>query len=115
MKLLVDAEQNNRPCQELQVSSFRAVLDFQLGTARKVSSMGFLEEYDGVIIGAGHNWPITRACLCRAGLKVLPIDRAQHVGGGLTTAEDNAIPGVFHATHAVSFRGIDSTPTGRGG
>jgi phytoene dehydrogenase-like protein len=72
--------------------------------------MGYLDEYDGIILGAGHNGLITQAYLARAGLTVLSIDRAQHAGGGLTTAEDNHIPGLLHATHAVSFRGITSTP-----
>ena len=72
--------------------------------------MGYVDEYDGIIIGAGHNGLITQAYLARAGLTTLSIDRAQHAGGGLTTAEDNSIPGLFHATHALSFRGIDSTP-----
>jgi phytoene dehydrogenase-like protein len=72
--------------------------------------MGYLDEYDGIILGAGHNGLIAQAYLARAGLKVLSIDRAQHAGGGLATAEDNSIPGLFHATHAVSFRGITGTP-----
>jgi phytoene dehydrogenase-like protein len=72
--------------------------------------LGYLDEYDGIILGAGHNGLIAQAYLTRAGLKVLSIDRAQHAGGGLTTAEDNSIPGIFHGTHAVSFRGITGTP-----
>jgi phytoene dehydrogenase-like protein len=72
--------------------------------------VGYLDEYDGIILGAGHNGLIVQAYLARAGLKVLSVDRAQHAGGGLTTAEDNSVPGLFHATHAVSFRGITSTP-----
>lgn len=72
--------------------------------------MGYHEEYDGIVLGAGHNGLITQAYLARAGLRTLSIDRAQHAGGGLTTDADNTTPGIFHATHAVSFRGIDSTP-----
>jgi phytoene dehydrogenase-like protein len=72
--------------------------------------VGYLDEYDGIILGAGHNGLIAQAYLARAGLKILSIERAQHAGGGLTTAEDNAIPGLYHATHAVSFRGITTTP-----
>lgn len=72
--------------------------------------MGYRDEYDGIILGAGHNGLIAHAYLQRAGLDVLSIDRAQHAGGGLQTAEDNALPGIFHGTHAVSFRGITLTP-----
>jgi phytoene dehydrogenase-like protein len=71
--------------------------------------MGYLDEYDGIILGAGHNGLIAQAYLARAGLKILSIDRGQHAGGGLQTPEDNALPGFFHGTHAVSFRGIRAT------
>ncbi|GII96486.1 hypothetical protein [Sinosporangium siamense] len=33
--------------------------------------MGCLDEYDGIILGAGHNGLITQAYLSRAGLKTL--------------------------------------------
>ena len=38
-------------------------------------------KYDAVIIGAGHNGLITAAYLCRAGYKVLVLERRHLVGG----------------------------------
>ncbi|WP_028923009.1 phytoene desaturase family protein [Pseudonocardia acaciae] len=71
--------------------------------------MGYLDEYDGIILGAGHNGLITQAYLSRAGLKTLSIERGQHAGGGLQTPEDNSLPGFYHGTHAVSFKGISTS------
>jgi phytoene dehydrogenase-like protein len=42
--------------------------------------MGYLDEYDGIVLGAGHNGLIAQAYLARARLKILSIDRAQHAG-----------------------------------
>ena len=42
-------------------------------------------DYDGLILGAGHNALILHAYLCRAGLKVACIERRAVGGGGLTT------------------------------
>jgi phytoene dehydrogenase-like protein len=61
--------------------------------------VGDLDEYDGIFLGAGQNGLITQAYLARAGLKVLSIDRAQHAGDGLTTAE------------ATRYRGYSMPPT----
>ncbi|GII92914.1 phytoene desaturase family protein [Sinosporangium siamense] len=71
--------------------------------------MGYKQEYDGIIIGAGHNGLITQAYLARAGLSTLSIDRGQHAGGGLQTPEDNSLAGFFHGTHAVSLKGVSSS------
>ncbi|MEU8304290.1 NAD(P)/FAD-dependent oxidoreductase [Actinomadura sp. NPDC048955] len=71
--------------------------------------MGYEKEYDGIIIGAGHNGLITQAYLARTGLSTLSIDKGQHAGGGLQTPEDNALPGFFHGTHAVSLKGVTSS------
>ncbi|HEU5316586.1 MAG TPA: NAD(P)/FAD-dependent oxidoreductase, partial [Chloroflexota bacterium] len=66
--------------------------------------------YDGIIIGAGHNGLILQAYLARAGLSTLMLERSLHVGGGLSTLEDNAHPGFFHNIHAVFLRAISATP-----
>ncbi|QBJ95585.1 NAD(P)/FAD-dependent oxidoreductase [Rhodococcus sp. ABRD24] len=71
--------------------------------------MGYEKEYDGIIVGAGHNGLIAQAYLARAGLRTLSIDKGQHAGGGLQTPEDTSLPGFFHGTHAVSLKGISST------
>jgi len=72
--------------------------------------MSIASEYDGIIIGAGHNGLILQAYLAKAGLKTLMLERSLHVGGGLYTVEDNAHPGFLHNVHAVFLRAITSTP-----
>ena len=72
--------------------------------------MAILSEYDGIAIGAGHNGLILQAYLARAGLSMLMLERSLHVGGGLSTVEDNAHPGFYHNIHAVFLRGITATP-----
>lgn len=72
--------------------------------------MPLASEYDGIVIGAGHNGLILQAYLARAGLKTLTLERSLHVGGGLYTAEDNAHPGFYHNVHAVFLRAISATP-----
>ena len=39
------------------------------------------ERFDGIIIGAGHNWLITAAYLAKAGLKVAVFEGRPNVGG----------------------------------
>jgi hypothetical protein len=51
--------------------------------------------YDGVVLGAGHNALVLQAYLCRAGLRVLALERATAPGGGLATVENPAIPDSF--------------------
>ncbi|MFP6647530.1 MAG: NAD(P)-binding protein, partial [Candidatus Latescibacterota bacterium] len=38
-------------------------------------------EYDGIILGAGHNSLVLQAYLCRAGLRVLCLERNDVAGG----------------------------------
>jgi phytoene dehydrogenase-like protein len=66
--------------------------------------------YDGIIIGAGHNSLVLQAYLCKAGLKVLCIERSSTAGGGLTTIEDPANPGFFHNTHSFYHRALNKMP-----
>jgi phytoene dehydrogenase-like protein len=66
--------------------------------------------FDGIIIGAGHNGLILQAYLGRLGLRVLCIDRNLHPGGGLSTIEDPAHPGVFHNIHSVFHRAVTLSP-----
>jgi RAB protein geranylgeranyltransferase component A len=44
-------------------------------------------DYDGIVLGTGHNALVLQAYLCRTGLRVLSIDRASTYGGGLATIE----------------------------
>ena len=68
------------------------------------------DDYDLIILGAGHNGLILQAYLCKAGLKVLAVDRAPVAGGGLTTLEDPRYPGFLHNTHAFFHRAITAMP-----
>ncbi len=65
---------------------------------------------DGIIIGAGHNGLVAQAYLCKAGLKVLAIDRLEAAGGGLRTEENPRHRGVLHNTHAFFLRAISDMP-----
>ena len=44
-------------------------------------------QYDAVVIGAGHNGLVTAGYLARDGLKVLVLERLDKVGGAATTDE----------------------------
>jgi phytoene dehydrogenase-like protein len=68
------------------------------------------EDFDFIVLGAGHNGLILQAYLCKAGLKVLSLDRAATAGGGLTTLEDPRYPGFLHNTHAFFHRAITAMP-----
>ena len=50
------------------------------------------DQYDGIIIGTGHNALVMQAYLCRSGLRVLSLDRADVPGGGLATIENPRFP-----------------------
>jgi phytoene dehydrogenase-like protein len=69
-----------------------------------------MPEYDGIIIGAGHNGLILQAYLGKAGLKTLCIERRPVAGGGLSTLEDPRHPGFLHNTHAFFQRAITTMP-----
>ena len=63
-----------------------------------------MPDYDGIILGAGHNALILQACLGKAGLRTIAIERRHVAGGGLTTVEDPRHPGFLHNTHAFFQR-----------
>lgn len=69
-----------------------------------------VDDYDLIVLGAGHNGLILQAYLCKAGLKVLSVDRAPIAGGGLATVEDPRYPGFLHNTHAFFQRAITAMP-----
>jgi phytoene dehydrogenase-like protein len=69
-----------------------------------------MSEYDGIIIGAGHNGLILQAYLGKAGLKTICIERRPVAGGGLSTIEDPRHPGFLHNTHAFFQRAITEMP-----
>lgn len=67
-------------------------------------------EYDGIILGTGHNALVLQAYLARGGLRVLSIDRAARPGGGLATEDDPRLPGFRHNTHSFFHRAVIAMP-----
>ena len=68
------------------------------------------EQYDGIVLGTGHNALVLQAYLCRSGLKVLSLDRAETFGGGLATVENPRHVGFLHNTHSFFHRGLTAMP-----
>ena len=66
--------------------------------------------FDGVVLGTGHNALVLQAYLCRAGLRVLAVDRAETPGGGLATVANPRHAGFLHNTHSFFHRGITAMP-----
>jgi len=65
-------------------------------------------EYDGIIVGAGHNGLICASYLAKAGLKIAVVERNAAMGGGCSTSEFVA-PGFKHNTHS-SYHFIGEGP-----
>ena len=70
-----------------------------------------MPDYDGIIIGAGHN-ALDPAGLSRQGRAedALRSSAAHVAGGGLSTVEDPRHPGFLHNTHAFFQRAITTMP-----
>jgi phytoene dehydrogenase-like protein len=66
--------------------------------------------YDGIVLGAGHNALILATYLGKAGVRVLAVDRAEVAGGGLATIEHPRHSGFLHNTHAFFQRAITAMP-----
>jgi phytoene dehydrogenase-like protein len=69
-----------------------------------------MSDYDGIILGTGHNGLIAQAYLAKAGFKTLSVDRLPVAGGGLRTEENPRHSGVFHNTHAFFQRAATDMP-----
>src|SRR3990172_1201212 len=67
-------------------------------------------EYDGIVIGAGHNGMILAGYLAKAGLKMVCFEQALEIGGGLDTHEDPFPPGFYHNVHSVFHRNVLNLP-----
>ena len=67
-------------------------------------------EWDGIILGTGHNSLVLHAYLARCGLRVLSLDRALVAGGGLATIENPRLPGFRHNTHSFFHRAVTMMP-----
>lgn len=66
--------------------------------------------WDGLVLGTGHNALILQAYLCRAGLRVLSLERNAVAGGGLATEDDPHHPGFRHNTHSFFHRAVTAMP-----
>jgi phytoene dehydrogenase-like protein len=71
--------------------------------------MGYDREFDGIVIGGGHQGLICAAYLARAGLEVLVLERELHVGGGLHTVDVGG-EGFRHNLHSINHFNITNTP-----
>ena len=67
-------------------------------------------DYDGIILGAGHNALILASYLGQAGLRILAIDRGAVAGGGLATLEYPRQSGFLHNPHAFFQRAVTAMP-----
>ena len=67
-------------------------------------------QYDGIILGTGHNALVLLAYLARSGLRVLAVERSDVIGGGLATEENPRSPGFFHNTHSFFHRALTAMP-----
>jgi len=67
-------------------------------------------QYDGIILGTGHNALVLQAYLARCGLRVLSLDRAREAGGGLATMENPRLPGFRHNIHSFFHRAVTMMP-----
>ena len=68
-----------------------------------------MAEFDGVVIGAGHNGLTLAAYLARAGLRVAVLERNPRLGGGCST-EERLLPGYRLNLHSSFFIGIGFCP-----
>lgn len=62
-----------------------------------------MTDFDGIIVGGGHNGLVCANYLARAGQRVLVLEATGRIGGGLKT-EEGDVAGVRHNTHAVVMR-----------
>jgi len=67
-------------------------------------------EFDGIILGAGHNGLILQAYAGLAGLRVLSLDRNPKPGGGLVTEQNPRLPAFLHNTHSFYHRALRQMP-----
>ena len=68
------------------------------------------DNFDGILLGTGHNGLVLQAYMARSGLRVLSVDRAEVTGGGLATIENPRIPGFLHNTHSFFHRALTAQP-----
>ena len=67
------------------------------------------QNYDGIIVGAGHHGLVLGSYLQKCGLNVLLVDRRLQYGCALVTEEATA-PGFYHNLHSINHFHISETP-----
>jgi phytoene dehydrogenase-like protein len=68
-----------------------------------------MADFDGIVIGAGHNGLTLAAYLSRAGMKIAVLERNARIGGGSST-EERILPGFRLNLHANFFMGLGLCP-----
>ena len=68
-----------------------------------------MAEFDGIVIGAGHNGLTVAAYLARAGLRIAVLERNNRIGGGCSTDPD-ILPGFRLNLHANFYMGMSHCP-----
>jgi len=68
-----------------------------------------MADYDAIIIGAGHNGLVCALYLARAGWRVLVLERASEVGGGVRSGE-LTLPGFLHDRYATNLSLFANSP-----
>ena len=68
-----------------------------------------MTDFDGVVIGAGHNGLALAAYMSRAGMRVAVLERNSRIGGGSST-EERILPGYKLNLHANFYMGIGFSP-----
>ena len=76
---------------------------------RKVMPAALDQNYDGIIVGAGHHGLVLGSYLQKCGLNILLVDRRLQYGGALVTEEATA-PGFYHNLHSINHFHISETP-----
>src|SRR3954463_6310350 len=69
---------------------------------------GYVSDFDGIIVGGGHNGLTCAAYLAKAGLSVAVVERNPVAGGGCATRE-LTLPGFRHNTHS-NYHFIEEGP-----
>lgn len=62
-----------------------------------------MADYDAIVVGAGHNGLIAAACLAKAGMRILVLERRDIVGGACVTEEISGAPGYRVSTGAAQL------------